>query len=158
MSWSFSLCDLERHKKRRIRRGGGEEETRRQPDGGLIAALASEIGFMRHDGVTPRLPGLMLTCFSASVAGRKGRRERTHRPPAHWCAAPLQTVPRRARFIHKYRTIAISQRCHHLSVDYATSRPCLPSPPPPPFAPPKQHDNPPPLPPTPLPRADCQYG
>lgn len=34
-----------------------EGETRRQPDGGLIAAFDTEIGFMRHDGVIPRVPG-----------------------------------------------------------------------------------------------------
>lgn len=35
---------------------GAEEEARRQPDGGLIAAFATDIGFMRHDGVILRVP------------------------------------------------------------------------------------------------------
>lgn len=51
---SFLSVILTRHKNHV---SGAEEETRRQADGGLIAAFATEIGFMRHDGVIPRVPG-----------------------------------------------------------------------------------------------------
>lgn len=93
-----------------------EGETWRNPDGGLTMAFATEIGFYasrwRHYS---RSYSLKLTCISVSAEGSKGvageglavgpqiGAQRHYRPP-HW-------------FIHKYQRIAISQRCHHFTVE-----------------------------------------
>lgn len=125
---------------------GAEEETRRQPDGGLIAAFATEIGFMRHDGVIHRVSEADVDVhlgLEGMQAGRGKRSGLAVRPQIG--AQRHYRLARRARFIHKYRTIAISQRCHHFSVETPHPAPASP------FTTaasslcsPKQHDNPPP--------------
>lgn len=56
----------------RIIVSGAEEEKRRQPDGGLIAAFATEFGFMRHDSVIPHVPGADVDVHLGLDGGQEG--------------------------------------------------------------------------------------
>lgn len=114
MSWWLPLCGLERREKQRTRRGGGDAEaTRWRINRGIRHRNRVYASRWRHSPCTRGW------CWRESrprrQAGRGGRSGLTVRPQIG--AQRHYRPPRRARFIHKYRRIAISQRCHHFTVE-----------------------------------------